>query len=205
MKTNATEPISASPPPRLHVIRHGETAWSLSGQHTSRTDLELIPAGREEAAQLAARLTGVTFNWVFSSPRLRARQTCELAGLGATMEIEPDLAEWDYGDYEGKRAGEIHQLQPDWNIYRDGCPHGESPDQISARADRLIAKLRLLSGNIALVSHGHFSRVLAVRWIGLPVAAASHLMINTASLSILTSDQNRVVPAIALWNSTGTI
>jgi broad specificity phosphatase PhoE len=202
MATTTPEPTAASPLPRLYVIRHGQTAWSLSGQHTSRTDVELTPAGREEAATLAGRLAGVNFSRVFSSPRLRARQTCELAGLAATMAIEPDLAEWDYGDYEGKRAAEIRQLQPNWNIYRDGCPHGESPDQVAARADRLIAQLRTLSGNLALFSHGHFSRILAVRWIGLTVPAASHLMISTASLSILTYDQNRNQPVIALWNAT---
>ena len=205
MTMNTTEAIAPNPLPRLFVIRHGETPWSLSGQHTSRTEVDLTPRGREEATRLGGRLGGLAFQQVFSSPRVRARQTCELAGLAATMKIEPDLAEWDYGDYEGKLASEIHQHQPDWNIYHDGCPHGESPDQIAARADRLIARLRVLSGNIALFSHGHFSRVLAARWIGLPVPIASHLIIHTASLGILTFDQNRSMPAIELWNSTGDI
>ena len=202
MTMNVTVPGSADLLPRLFVVRHGETAWSLTGQHTSVTDLALTPRGEEEANALAGRLAAISFSRVFSSPRLRARQTCDLAGLGGAMEIEPALAEWDYGDYEGKRASEIHQLRPDWNIYRDGCPQGESPAQISDRADRLIARLRGLSGNIALFSHGHFSRVLAVRWVGLPVPTASHLMIHTASVGILAFDQNRSMPAIALWNST---
>ena len=189
--------------PVIYLMRHGETAWSLSGQHTSRTELSLTAAGEAAARKLAARLQPIAFSHVFSSPRVRAKQTCELAGLGASQVVEPDLAEWDYGDYEGLLSSEIHQSRPNWSIYRDGCPNGESPEQISARADRLVARLQAMTGNIALFSHGHFSRVLAVRWVGLPVAAASHLMISTASLSMLSLEHNR--PAIALWNSTGEI
>jgi len=191
--------------PVLYVIRHGQTAWSLSGQHTSRTDLPLLPSGVEEARKLAGRLGHLAFTRVYSSPRLRACETCELAGLGGAIEIEPDLAEWDYGDYEGLRLGEIRQHQPDWNIYRDGCPNGESPAEISDRADRLIDRLQRLEGNVALFSHGHFSRILAVRWINLPVTTASNLMIHTASISTLTFEQNRTRPVITLWNSKGEI
>ncbi len=187
--------------PRIYVIRHGETAWSLTGQHTGRTDLPLTPAGEAEARTLAGRLSGLSFDRVYSSPRLRACQTCELAGLGGKIEIEPDLAEWDYGAYEGLRVDEIRAQSPGWNIYRDGCPQGESPEQIAARADRLIARLRTLEGNLALFSHGHFSRILTVRWVGLPVPIASHLLINTASVSMLTYESSRSRPVIGLWNS----
>jgi probable phosphoglycerate mutase len=200
MTTQTNESEAAAKLPALYLIRHGETAWSLSGQHTGRTDLPLLPSGVEQARRLAPRLRHVTFNQVLSSPRLRARETCALAGLGESPEIAPDLAEWDYGDYEGLLSREIQQRQPGWNIYRDGCPNGESPAQISDRADRLIARLRELRGNVALFSHGHFSRVLAVRWVRLPVSAASHLLINTASLSILTFEQSLTRPVIALWN-----
>ncbi len=189
--------------PRIYLVRHGETAWSRSGQHTGRTDLPLTPAGEAEARTLPARMAGLAIDRVFSSPRLRACQTCELAGLGSGMVIEPDAAEWDYGAYEGLRAEEIRAGRPDWNIYRDGCPAGESPGDIAARADRLIARLRGLPGATALFSHGHFGRVLAVRWVGWPVAAAGQLAINTASLGLLTFEQNPGRPVIALWNATG--
>ena len=200
MTTQTNESKAAAKLPVLHLIRHGETAWSLSGQHTGRTDLPLLPSGVEQARLLAPRLRHITFSQILTSPRLRARETCALAGLGESPEITPDLAEWDYGDYEGLLAREINQRQPGWNIYRDGCPNGESPAQISDRADRLIARLRELRGNLALFSHGHFSRVLAVRWVRLPVTAASHLLISTASLSILTFEQSLTRPVIALWN-----
>jgi len=187
--------------PRIYLIRHGETAWSLSGQHTGRTDLPLTPAGEAEAATLASRLAGIHFDQVYSSPRQRAQRTCELAGLAAGMLIESDLAEWDYGAYEGLRAEEIRAKQPDWNIYRDGCPLGESPDEIAARADRLILRLAGNSGTTAVFSHGHFGRVLAVRWVGWRVPAAAGLQINTASVSLLTCEQSRNRPVIGLWNS----
>jgi len=200
-----TETDAPAKLPVLYLIRHGQTAWSLSGQHTSWTDLPLIPAGVEESRKLAGRLGHLTFTRVYSSPRLRACETCELAGLDGAIEIEPDLAEWNYGDYEGLLATEIRQRQPDWNIYRDGCPNGESPAQISDRADRLIDRLQRLEGNVALFSHGHFSRVLAARWVNLPVTGASNLMINTASISTLTFEQSRSRPVITLWNSKGEV
>ena len=201
MTNRLTGQPAATDLPRIYIIRHGETAWSLSGQHTGRTDLPLTPAGEAEARTLARRLSGLVFGRVYSSPRLRACETCELAGLGSQIEIESDLAEWDYGDYEGLRADEIRAARPDWNIYRDGCPNGESPDQIAARADRLITRLRTLPGTIALFSHGHFSRVLTVRWVNLPVTAAGAFIIHTASVGLLTYEQSRSRPGIGLWNS----
>jgi probable phosphoglycerate mutase len=187
---------------RLYLIRHGETAWSLSGQHTGRTDIPLTARGEQDARELADRLRAMKFNHVFTSPLQRARRTCDLAGLGSSAEIERDLQEWNYGDYEGQRSMDIRGQRPDWNLFRDGCPNGESPSQICQRADRVIARLRTLEGNIAIFSHGHFGRVLAARWMGLPVAQAQHLLLSTASLSILGYEHNRVEePAIVLWNA----
>lgn len=187
---------------QLYLLRHGETAWSLAGRHTSRTDLPLTARGEHEARQLAERLQTVTFSHVFTSPRLRARRTCELAGLGAAAEIEPDLAEWDYGDYEGLTSSEIIRDRPTWNIFRDGCPRGETPAAISARTDRLLARLRALTGNVAVFSHGHLGRVLAARWIGLPVDEAQSFLLSPASLSILGYEHdNAAAPVIALWNA----
>jgi probable phosphoglycerate mutase len=189
---------------RIYLIRHGETEWSLSGQHTGSTDIPLIARGEDAARNLGLRLREIPFARVLTSPRLRARRTCELAGLGPVAEIEPDLTEWDYGDYEGLLSAEILKGRPDWNIYRDGCPDGESPGQISARADRLIVRLRRLVGNVALFSHGHFGRVLAARWIGLPLGEAQRFQLDTASLGILSYERDRVEsPVIALWNATG--
>jgi probable phosphoglycerate mutase len=189
-------------PAQIFLIRHGETAWSKSGQHTSRTDLPLNEQGEQEARTLVERLGATKFSRVLTSPRQRARRTCELAGLGSMAEIEPDLAEWDYGDYEGLRTAEILKSRPDWNLFRDGCPHGEMPAEISNRADRLISRLQALEGNVALFSHGHFGRVLAARWIGLPVNEAQRFLLSTASLSILGYEHNNVgEPVIALWNT----
>lgn len=185
---------------RLYLVRHGETAWSLSGQHTGRTDIPLTEQGEQDARKLAKRLRLVRFSHVFTSPMQRARRTCELAGLAA--EIEPDLAEWDYGDYEGQRPTDIRKGRPGWNVFRDGCPGGESPAQISERADRLIARLRALQGDIAIFSHGHFGRVVAARWIELRVRRAQHFLLKPASLSILGYEHNLAeMPAIVLWNA----
>jgi broad specificity phosphatase PhoE len=189
-------------PPRLYLIRHGETEWSFSGRHTSRTDIPLTEQGEQDARKLGERLRAASFRRVFTSPMQRARQTCALAELTPVSEIEPDLAEWDYGDYEGLRSGEIRQTRPDWNLFRDGCPGGEMPAQVSDRADRLIARLRTLDGNVAVFSHGHFGCVLAVRWIGLPVIEGQKFVLGTTSLSILGCEPKRSdVPVIALWNS----
>ena len=148
----------------LYLIRHGETEWALSGQHTGRTDIPLTANGEDEARELGRHLRDIRFAHVLTSPLKRARQTCELVGLDKVAEIEPDLAEWDYGDYEGKRSVDIRKGRPDWNVFRDGCPHGEMPAQVSERADRLIARLRTLDGKVALFSHGQFGGVLAARW-----------------------------------------
>ena len=188
--------------PHIYFIRHGETAWSLSGQHTGRTDLPLTEHGEKEARKLAERLSAVRFSRVFTSPLLRARRTCELAGLGDAANIEADAVEWDYGDYEGQRPADIRKERPDWNIFRDGCPNGESPEQVSGRADQLIGRLRNTEGNVALFSHGQFLRVLGARWIGLPVRYAQYLLLSTASVSILGFEHDRVeAPAIILWNA----
>ena len=187
---------------QLCLVRHGETAWSLSGQHTGRTDIPLTEKGEQDARKLAERLSTVKFSHVFTSPLQRARRTCVLAGLGEVAEIEPDLVEWDYGDYEGQRPADIREARPGWNVFRDGCPGGESPAQVSERADRVIARLRTLEGDIAIFSHGHFGRVLAARWIGLEIRQAQNLLLSTASVSILGYEHNLAeVPAIVLWNA----
>jgi probable phosphoglycerate mutase len=187
---------------QLYFMRHGETEWTLSGQHTGRTDIPLTGRGEDEARELGARLREVTFARVLASPRQRARRTCELAGLGRASEIEPDLAEWDYGDYEGQRSVDIRQGRPDWNVFRDGCPGGETPADVSDRADRLIARLGTLDGNIALFSHGQFGCVLAARWIGLPTIEGQHFALVPASLSILGHEPGHPgVRVIRLWNA----
>ncbi len=189
-------------PLRLYLIRHGETAWSLSGQHTGLTDIPLNAQGKEEARQLAPHLAKIPFEYVLTSPLQRARQTCALVGLEIMAEVAPDLAEWNYGDYDGQRTVDIQKTRADWNLFRDGCPNGETPAQVSERADRLIAHLRTLSGNVALFSHGHFGCVLAARWIGLPVIAGENFSLDTASFSIFGyAPHHPEVPVITLWNA----
>jgi probable phosphoglycerate mutase len=186
----------------LSLIRHGETEWSISGRHTSRTDIPLTERGEVDARTLGDKLRATTFLRVFTSPMQRARRTCALTGLTPVAEVEPDLAEWDYGDYEGLRSLDIRTARPDWNLFRDGCPHGETPAQVSDRADRLIARVRTLDGNIALFSHGHFGCVLAVRWIGLPVIEGQHFRLGTASISTLGYEPDRPeMPVVTRWNS----
>ena len=196
---------------RLHLIRHGETAWSLSSRHTGRTDLALTAQGEAQARSLKPLLGAIRFDAVFTSPALRAWRTCELAGptLPAAV-IEVDLAEWDYGNYEGKTSSDIRNERPGWNCYRDGCPGGESPGDVSNRADRLIARLCRLRGNVALFSHGEFGCSLAARWIGLPVGQGEHFQLGTASLSILAFNPSHPgLHVIDQWNSsaqvTGTV
>ncbi len=187
---------------QLYFIRHGETEWTLSGQHTGRTDIPLTVRGEDEARELGTRLREVQFARVLTSPRQRARRTCELAGLGSASEIEPDLAEWDYGDYEGQRSVDIRQGRPDWNVFRDGCPGGEMPAHVSDRADRLITRLLALDGNVALFSHGQFGCVMAARWIGMPAIEGQHFALGAASLSILGYEPNHPkVRVIVLWNA----
>jgi broad specificity phosphatase PhoE len=188
--------------PRLYLIRHGETEWSLSGRHTGSTDMPLTAHGEDEARDLRPCLRPIRFARVMTSPRQRARRTCELAGLGSAVEIEPDLSEWDYGDYEGQRSVDICEGRPNWIVFRDGCPHGEMPAEISDRADRLIARLQALEGNVALFSHGQFGAVLAARWIGLPAIDGQHFPLGAASLSILAHNPDHPeVRFIELWNA----
>jgi probable phosphoglycerate mutase len=187
---------------RLYIIRHGETEWSMSGQHTGLTDLPLTAHGEDEARVLVPWLSHVPFAHILTSPLQRAQRTCELAGLGAAAVVEPDLVEWNYGDYEGRRSRDIHQERSGWSVFRDGCPNGEDPGQISDRADRLIARLRTLDGNVGLFSHGQLSRALAMRWIELPVVNAQHFLFGTASLGILGFDPSHPeTRVIELWNA----
>jgi len=191
---------------QVYLVRHGETVWSLTGQHTGLTDLGLTAHGEYQARRLAPRMGAIRFTHVLSSPRLRARQTCELAGLGAASETLPDLAEWNYGDYEGQRSADIRQAHPDWNVWRDGCPHGETPAEVSARADRVIARLCAMQGNIAVFSHGQFGAALAARWIGLPLIDGQHFVFHPASLSILGHDPKHPGRrVIELWNESSAI
>jgi probable phosphoglycerate mutase len=184
----------------VYLARHGETAWSLSGPHTGRTDLPLTERGEGNAHALGERLRGLTFARVFTSPLQRAARTCELAGFGDVADIDSDLVEWDYGQYEGRRTAEIHAERPDWQLFRDGCPGGESPGQIGARADRVVSRLRAVKGDVLVFSSGHFLRVLAARWLGLDAAGGRYLLLSTASLSALSYEHNLVEPAIRLWN-----
>src|SRR6266436_8502046 len=186
--------------PELSLARHGETAWALTGQHTGRTDIPLTGRGERNARSLAQRLTGVAFARVLTSPLSRALRTCELAGFGGQADIDPDLQEWDYGQYEGRRTADIRQERPGWDLFRDGCPGGESVAAVGARADRVIARLRAVDGNVLLFSHGHFLRVLAARWLGLPADKARLFVLSTAALSILGYEHNLSEPAIRLWN-----
>jgi broad specificity phosphatase PhoE len=187
--------------PVVYVARHGETAWSISGQHTGRTDLPLTPNGERNARRLGERLKGLTFAKVFTSPLQRAARTCELAGFGAVAETDRDLVEWDYGRYEGLRSAEILAERPDWQLFRDGCPGGESPAQVGERADRVVQRLRTLPGNVLLFSSGHFIRVLAARWLALGAGSAGqYFLLSTASLSALSYEHNLSHPVIRLWN-----
>jgi broad specificity phosphatase PhoE len=189
--------------PIIYLARHGETAWSLTGQHTGLTDLPLTERGERNARQLGERLRGLTFAKVYTSPLQRAARTCELAGFGAVAEVDRDLVEWDYGQYEGRRTAEIRAERPDWELFRDGCPGGEAPTQASARADRVVHRLRAVQGDVLLFSSGHFIRVLATRWIGLEVtASARRFMLSTASLSAVGYENELARPVIRLWNET---
>lgn len=192
-----------SPPlPRVYLVRHGETEWSRSGRHTGRTDVPLTAAGERVGGALAARLAGLSFARVFTSPLQRARRTAELAGFAA--EPDPDLVEWNYGEYEGLTTAELRGRRPGWDLFADGCPGGESPADMTRRADRVAARLRALAGNVLVFSHGHLLRVLAARWVGQPVGFARHLLLDTAAVCVLGfghADPDE--PAVALWNDTG--
>jgi broad specificity phosphatase PhoE len=188
--------------PVIYLARHGETAWSLSGQHTGLTDLPLTRRGECNASRLGERLAGVEFARVFTSTLQRAKRTCELAGFGSRAEMDPDLVEWDYGEYEGLSTADIHARRPDWEMFRDGFPGGESFDQIAARANRVANRVRSIGGAVLLFSSGHFLRVLAARWLGMKPQSAQHFLLDTASLSTLTYEHNLSQPAIGVWNDT---
>lgn len=192
--------MPSSPLPVVYLARHGQTAWSLAGRHTGLTDLPLTEAGERQARRLGVRLRGLVVARVFTSPLQRAARTCELAGFGAAAETIPDLVEWDYGDYEGRTSAEIAAARPGWRLFRDGCPGGESPAEVGARADRLVERLRAAEGDVIVFSSGHILRSLAARWLGLDVGAGAHLVLGTASLSALGYEHALDEPAIRLWN-----
>ncbi len=187
----------------VSLLRHGETEWSRSGKHTSVTDLPLTENGRAAARRLRSLLAAQKFARVLTSPLQRARETCELAGLGAQAAIEPDLMEWNYGEYEGLTTKQIRLARPGWSLFRDGCPGGESPDQVAARADRVVDKIRGTDGDVVLFAHGHILRVLAARWIDLPASHGEHFLLDTATLSVL--GYYREQPAIRIWNAPLTV
>jgi probable phosphoglycerate mutase len=184
----------------VYLARHGETAWSLSGQHTGLTDLPLTARGERNARQLGERLRGMTFAKVFTSPLQRASKTCELAGFGGVAEVDRDLVEWNYGDYEGLLSKEIQAKHPGWQIFRDGCPNGESPQQISDRADRVVKRVREVNGDVLVFSSGHFLRSLVARWLGEELSVGRFFLLTTTSLSALTYEHGLSEPAVKLWN-----
>ncbi len=186
--------------PVIYLARHGETAWTISRQHTGVTDLPLTARGQAEAVRLAERLAELTFAAVFTSPLLRAVHTCELAGFGSTAEVDSDLLEWNYGTYEGRTSADIRAERPDWQLFRDGCPGGESPEQVGARADRMIRRVRAIEGDVLLFSSGHFLRVFAARWLGLEPGMGKHCLLGTASLSAVGYEHDRSEPVIRLWD-----
>jgi broad specificity phosphatase PhoE len=186
--------------PVVYLARHGETAWSLSGQHTGLTDIPLTERGERNARQLKERLKGLAYAKVFTSPLQRARRTCELAGFAPSAEVLPELVEWDYGEYEGRRTEEIQADLPGWNVFRDGCAGGETPAQVGERADRVVRMVRSIQGNVLLFSSGHFLRVLAARWLGLAPGAGEYFLLSTASVSVLGYEHGLLEPVIRLWN-----
>ncbi|MFL5243940.1 MAG: histidine phosphatase family protein [Gemmataceae bacterium] len=190
--------------PVLYLARHGETAWSLSGQHTGLTDLPLTARGEENARRLGERLKGLAFPKVFTSPLQRARRTAELAGYGAVAETDPDLVEWNYGDYEGKTTKDIQEQRPDWQLFRDGCPGGETLAAIGARADGVVRRVRSVNGNVLIFSSSHFLRVLTARWLGLDPAGGRFFVLNTGTISILGYEHDAKEPVVRLWNESGT-
>jgi probable phosphoglycerate mutase len=186
--------------PEIWLVRHGETEWSLSGRHTGRSDIPLTPIGEEAARKLAPRLEGRSFSAVWSSPSQRARSTCRLAGFDAGAVIKPDLAEWDYGAYEGVTTKEILAGRPGWQLFRDGCPNGEVAADVGARADNMIAHLREANSPILIFSSSHFLRVLAARWLGLPPEDGARFVLDTASVSVLGYEHDLTEPVIRRWN-----
>ena len=188
--------------PTIHVVRHGQTLWSQSGQHTGRTDIPLTELGEANARRLASRLTARSYSKVLTSPLQRAARTCELAGFGGVAEADPDLLEWDYGAYEGRRSVDILAERPDWDLYRDGCPGGETPAQVESRADRVVSRVRALGGDVLVFSSSHLLRVFAARWLGLAPASARFFVLDTTGVGALGYERTRDRPAIHLWNDT---
>jgi probable phosphoglycerate mutase len=189
--------------PVIYIARHGETAWTLSGQHTGLTDLPLTPQGECNARALADRLAGLDFAKVLTSPLQRASKTCALAGFGSMAEVDSELVEWNYGEYEGLTSAQIRAKRPDWQLFRDGCPRGESPAQVIERADNVLSRVRAVKGDLLLFTSGHFIRVLAARWIGLePSVTSMSFLLSTASLSAVGYDHDLSRPVIRLWNDT---
>jgi len=190
-----------TPLPQIFLVRHGETAWSVSGRHTGRSDIDLTPGGEDAARSLAGRLKGITADGVWSSPSMRARRTCELAGFTSNVSVKPDLQEWDYGQYEGVTTKEIQQTAPGWRLFRDGAPRGENASQVGKRADRIIAEIRQNGASILVFSSSHFLRVLAARWLGLPPERGENFTLATASISILSYEHDLEEPVIRAWNT----
>jgi probable phosphoglycerate mutase len=191
--------VKPNSPPLVYLARHGETEWTISGQHTGLTDLPLTEHGEAQARKLGPMLAGIDFASVATSPLRRAVRTCELAGFAAAA-VDPDLMEWNYGDYEGRLRTDILAIHPDWQLFRDGCPGGESPRQVALRADRVVERIRATNGNVLLFSSGHFFRMLAARWVALEPIHGAHLVLDTASLSILGYEHDLNEPVIRLWN-----
>ncbi|QGY04559.1 histidine phosphatase family protein [Methylobacterium mesophilicum SR1.6/6] len=192
--------MSESPFPQITLVRHGETAWSLSGRHTGRSDIPLTPAGEAAARALAPRLAARRDAAVWSSSSSRAAATCALAGFGDVRTIDPDLAEWDYGAYEGRTTRDILAERPGWRLFRDGCPSGETAADVGIRADRVIARARDRAADLLVFSSAHFLRVLAARWIGLPPEDGARLVLGTASVSVLGYEHDRSEPVLRAWN-----
>jgi broad specificity phosphatase PhoE len=188
--------------PIIYLARHGETAWSVTGQHTGVTDLPLTERGKRNARRLRERLAGLVFAKVLTSPLQRAIRTGELAGFGAAAEVDRDLVEWNYGDYEGLRTAEIRAKRPEWQLFRDGCPNGESPGEVAARADRVVNRVRAVKGDVLIFSSGHFLRMFAARWLGLEPFAGKFFMLDVASLSALSYEHDLSSPAMRFWNDT---
>lgn len=188
--------------PEITLVRHGETEWSASGKHTGRRDIPLTPKGEDAARRVGERLRDKSFAAAWSSPSIRARRTAELAGFGAVVEVKPDLAEWDYGAYEGLKTKEILLERPGWSLFRDGCPQGESVEEAGARADRMVAALRAVNGDVLVFSSAHFLRTLTARWLGLPATGGALFVLDTASLSVLGYEHDMTEPVLRRWNQT---
>jgi broad specificity phosphatase PhoE len=186
--------------PEIHVIRHGETAWTESRQHTGLTDIPLTERGEQQACKLGEHVRGRKYAHIFTSPLQRARRTCKLAGFAASAQLDPDLVEWSYGAYEGLTTAEVLKQRPGWRLFRDGCPGGESVTDVGNRADRVIGRLRSLNGDVLLFSSGHFMRVFAARWLGLDASCGRLLLLSTTTLSILGYEHGNTDPVIRLWN-----